>query len=234
MLPGQGGAGAAARGQRRPSRAAPRRGYVGGSARYCSSLQRYGPQSNPADPRPNSCHAIAVPTPRNRGMSRPARPIEDLGAVIAAVGGTAAVYGHSSGAALVAAAGAGGCRFGKSAVHGGGGAGRGEGATGWTACRAGRPGSRRTGGGAGGCAEGVSRRLKAGEKVPWWRRTWPPTRRCSTSSATWPRRNPVRRPGRACLGARQGPGLGADPGHQGRAGQPVQSGGAVRPCAVSR
>ena len=42
------------RGQRRPSRVMPRRGYVGGPARYCSSLQRYGPTPSDHDPQPNS------------------------------------------------------------------------------------------------------------------------------------------------------------------------------------
>lgn len=46
-----------------------------------------------------------------------AREIEDLGAVIAAVGGTAAVYGHSSGAALVAAAAAAGLPISKVVLH---------------------------------------------------------------------------------------------------------------------
>lgn len=46
-----------------------------------------------------------------------AREIEDLGAVITAVGGTAAVYGHSSGAALVIAAVAAGLPVTKMVAH---------------------------------------------------------------------------------------------------------------------
>ena len=46
-----------------------------------------------------------------------AREVEDLGALITALGGTAAVYGHSSGAALVIAAAATGLPITKAMVH---------------------------------------------------------------------------------------------------------------------